>query len=87
MKMLRQLVDSIMGPDIFITQAISPLFPHQYAHTRFLSTDVYSHLRNDQPGFPHYGSTSASMISATHFWWTQAIYQYGCSGNEEFSKE
>jgi alpha-galactosidase len=71
MKMLRQLVDSIMGPDIFITQAISPLFPHQYAHTRFLSTDVYSHLRNDQAGFPHYGSTSASMISATHFWWTQ----------------
>ena len=71
MKMLRRLVDSIMGPDIFITQAISPLFPHQYAHTRFLSTDVYSHLRNDQPGFPHYGSTCASMISAAHFWWTQ----------------
>jgi alpha-galactosidase len=71
MKMLKRLVDSIMGPDVFITQAISPLFPHQYAHTRFLSTDVYSHLRNDMPGFPHYGSTSASMISATHFWWTQ----------------
>jgi alpha-galactosidase len=71
MKMLKHLVDSIMGPDIFITQAISPLFPHQYAHTRFLSTDVYSHLRNDQPGFPHYGSTCASMISAAHFWWTQ----------------
>jgi len=71
MKMLKHLVDSIMGPDIFITQAISPLFPNQYAHTRFLSTDVYSHLRNSQPGFPHYGSTCASMISATHFWWTQ----------------
>lgn len=71
MKMLKHLVDSIMGPDVFITQAISPLFPHQYAHTRFLSTDVYSHLRNDQPGFPHYGSTAASMVSATHFWWTQ----------------
>jgi hypothetical protein len=71
MKMLRQLVDSIMGPDIFITQAISPLFPNQYAHTRFLSTDVHSHLRNDLPGFPHYGSTAASMISATNFWWTQ----------------
>ena len=71
MKMLKQLTDSILGPDIFITQAISPLFPHQYAHTRFLSTDVYSHLRNDLPGFPHYGSTSASMVSASHFWWTQ----------------
>ncbi len=71
MKMLQHLTDSILGPDIFITQAISPLFPHQYAHTRFLSTDVYSHLRNDQPGLPHYGSTSASMVSATHFWWTQ----------------
>ena len=71
MKMLRELVDSILGSDIFITQAISPLFPSQYAHTRFLSTDVYSHLRNDQPGFPHYGSTSSSMISASHFWWVQ----------------
>jgi hypothetical protein len=71
MKMLKHLVDSIMGPDIFITQAISPLFPNQYAHTRFLSTDVYSHLRNSQPGFPHYGSTCGSMISAAHFWWTQ----------------
>lgn len=71
MKMLKHLVDSIMGPDVFITQAISPLFPHQYAHTRFLSTDVYSHLRNDMPGFPHYGSTCGSMISATHFWWVQ----------------
>ncbi len=71
MKMLNHLVDSILGPDIFITQAISPLFPNQYAHTRFLSTDVYSHLRNDLPGFPHYGSTCASMISASHFWWTQ----------------
>lgn len=71
MKMLRHLVDSIMGPDIFITQAISPLFPNQYAHTRFLSTDVHSHLRNDLPGYHHYGSTAASMISATNFWWTQ----------------
>lgn len=71
MKMLRQLVDSIMGTDVFITQAISPLFPNQYAHTRFLSTDVHSHLRNDLPGFHHYGSTAASMISATNFWWTQ----------------
>ncbi len=72
MKMLKQVTDSILGPDIFITQAISPLFPSQYAHTRFLSTDVYSHLRNDLgSGFPHYGSTSASMISASHFWWTQ----------------
>jgi alpha-galactosidase len=71
MKMLRQLTDSILGPDIFITQAISPLFPSQYSHTRFLSSDVYSHLRNDLPGFPHWGSTCASLISATHFWWTQ----------------
>jgi hypothetical protein len=71
MQLLKHLCDSILGSDIFISQAISPLFPHQYAHTRFLSTDVYSHLRNDLPGFPHYGSTCASLISATHFWWTQ----------------
>jgi alpha-galactosidase len=71
MQLLKHLCDSILGPDVFISQAISPLFPHQYAHTRFLSTDVYSHLRNDLPGFPHYGSTCASLISATHFWWTQ----------------
>lgn len=71
MKMLKSLIDSILGPDIFITQAISPLFPYQYAHTRFLSTDIYSHLRDDLPGFPHYGSTASSMISASHLGWTQ----------------
>lgn len=71
LKMLRSLVDSIMGPDIFITMAISPMFPHQYAHTRFISTDVYSHLRDDQPGFPHYGSTAASLAAGSHMWWMQ----------------
>ncbi|SFE43491.1 hypothetical protein SAMN05518672_106111 [Chitinophaga sp. CF118] len=71
MKMLKALVDSIMGPDIFITMAISPMFPHQYAHTRFVSTDVYSHLRDDQPGFPHWGSTEASLSAGSHLWWVQ----------------
>ncbi|HTG57612.1 MAG TPA: hypothetical protein VL943_15150, partial [Niabella sp.] len=71
MRMLKQLIDSILGPDIFITQAISPAFPSQYTHIRFLSTDVYSHLRNDQKGFPHYGSTAASMISSSHLGWMQ----------------
>jgi alpha-galactosidase len=69
MRMLKHLVDSIMGPDIFITQAISPMFPHQYAHTRFVSTDVYSHLRDDQPGFPNWGSTQASLANGSHYWW------------------
>ena len=71
MKMLKHLVDSIMGPDVFITQAISPMFPYQYAHTRFLSTDVYSHLRDDQEGFPHWGSTEASLSAGSHLWWMQ----------------
>ncbi|HEU4552019.1 MAG TPA: hypothetical protein VFS25_04260 [Chitinophaga sp.] len=71
MKMLKGLVDSIMGPDIFITMAISPMFPHQYAHTRFVSTDVYSHLRDDQLGFPAWGSTGASLASGSHMWWVQ----------------
>ncbi len=71
MSMLKKLIDSILGPDIFITQAISPTFPGQYTHIRFLSTDVYSHLRNDQKGFPHYGSTAASMISSSHLGWMQ----------------
>ncbi|MBZ4189168.1 hypothetical protein K7B07_09715 [Niabella sp. 3A5MI-3] len=74
MKMLKSLIDSILGPDIFITQAISPLFPYQYAHTRFLSTDIYSHLRDDLPDFPHYGSTASSMISASHLGWTQGTF-------------
>lgn len=71
MKMLKHLVDSIMGPDIFITEAISPMFPHQYAHTRFVSTDVYSHLRDDEPGFPHYGSTGSSLATGSVMWWVQ----------------
>ena len=71
MKMLKHLIDSILGPDIFITQAISPLFPNQYAHTRFISTDVYSHLRNDEKGFPDWGSTEASLAIGSHMWWQQ----------------
>lgn len=71
MKTLRHLVDSIMGKDIFITQAISPLFPHQYAHTRFVSTDVYSHLRDDQKGFPGWGSTESSLATGSHMGWMQ----------------
>lgn len=71
MKMLRHVIDSIMGPNVFITQAISPMFPHQFAHTRFVSTDVHSHLRDNQPGFPHYGSAAASMITASHMGWVQ----------------
>ena len=60
-----------MGKDIFITEAISPIFPSQYAHTRFISTDVYSHLRDDEPGFPHYGSTEGSLANGSHLWWVQ----------------
>jgi alpha-galactosidase len=71
MKMLRSLVDSLMGPDIFITQAISPMFPSQYADTRFVSTDVYSHLRDDEPNFPHWGSTEASLATGSFAWWVQ----------------
>ncbi|MFS2186184.1 hypothetical protein ACCC92_05885 [Mucilaginibacter sp. Mucisp84] len=71
MKTLRHLVDSIMGKEIFITQAISPLFPHQYAHTRFVSTDVYSHLRDDQKGFPGWGSTESSLAIGSHMGWIQ----------------
>lgn len=71
MKMLKTLCDSIVGKDIFITEAISPMFPSQYAHTRFVSTDVYSHLRDDSPGFPHYGSTEGSLANGSHLWWVQ----------------
>jgi alpha-galactosidase len=71
MKMLKALCDSIVGKDIFITEAISPIFPSQYAHTRFVSTDVYSHLRDDEPGFPHWGSTEGSLANGSHLWWVQ----------------
>ena len=71
MRMLKHLIDSILGPDIFITQAISPMFPHQYAHTRFISTDVYSHLRDDQKGFPNWGSTESSLATGSHLGWVQ----------------
>lgn len=71
MRLLKHLSDSILGKEVFITQAISPMFPHQYAHTRFVSTDVYSHLRNDQPGFPNWGSTEASLANGSHLGWVQ----------------
>jgi hypothetical protein len=71
LKMLKSLADSILGKDVFITEAISPMFPSQYAHTRFISTDVYSHLRDDEPGFPNYGSTESSLAYGSHIWWVQ----------------
>lgn len=71
MKTLKHLIDSILGPDIFITQAISPTFPSQYTHARFLSTDIYSHFRDDLPDFPHHGSTASSMITNSHLGWMQ----------------
>lgn len=71
LKMMKHLVDSIMGPDVFIWQAISPMFPSQYSHCRFLSTDIYSHLTNDQKGFPSWGSTESSVINTSHLWWMQ----------------
>jgi len=71
MTMLKLLADSILGKNIFITQAISPMFPSQYAHTRFVSTDVYSHLRNDEPGFPNWGSTESSLANGSHMGWVQ----------------
>jgi len=73
MKLFNQLVDSIMGKDVFLTLAISPMFPNQNAHARFVSTDVHSHLRNSQPGFTHYGSTASSMITASHMGWVQGV--------------
>jgi hypothetical protein len=36
-----------------------------------VSTDVYSHLRDDQPGFPNWGSTEASMATGSFMWWVQ----------------
>ena len=71
MKMLKHLIDSILGPDIFITHAISPTFPSQFAHARFLSTDIYSHFRDDMEGFPRHGSTASSMITNSHLGWMQ----------------
>jgi len=68
---LKALADSIMGKDVFITEAISPMFPSQYAHTRFISTDVYSHFRDDETAFPHYGSTEGSLANGSHLWWVQ----------------
>jgi hypothetical protein len=32
---------------------------------------VYSHLRDDQPGFPAWGSTEASLANGSHMWWVQ----------------
>lgn len=71
MTLLRHISDSILGPNIFYTEAISPLFPSQYTHARFVSTDVYSHLRDDQPGFPNWGSTESSLATASHMGWVQ----------------
>lgn len=86
-----QYVLDQVGSTMFVSQAISPLFPYQYAHARRVSCDVYGSMSGDGDQ-----NTSYLMNSVTYGWWMHdKLYAYndpdhivfeGYSANENKSR-
>lgn len=57
---------SRLGDKIFINQAISPLFPAQYAHSRRIACDAWSRI----------GQSEYTLNALTYGWWLNRAYCY-----------
>ncbi|MCF8227116.1 MAG: T9SS type A sorting domain-containing protein [Bacteroidales bacterium] len=55
-----------IGTNMFVNQAISPLFPYQYAHSRRIACDAYAAI----------GDTEYTLNSHTYGWWLSHLYQF-----------
>ncbi|HEX3007927.1 MAG TPA: hypothetical protein VHO90_09965, partial [Bacteroidales bacterium] len=55
-----------LGDSIFITQAISPLFPGNYAHARRIACDSWGSA----------GQSEYTMNALTYGWWLSNIYRF-----------
>ncbi|MDR1336151.1 MAG: alpha-galactosidase [Tannerella sp.] len=62
---LKYLTDKI-GDDMYITMAISPLFPAQYVHSRRIACDAWSSIED----------TEYTLNGATYGWWLSGAYRY-----------
>lgn len=67
MKYLDNAIKSILGPETFISEAISPLFPYQYADSRRISCDKYGYLDESRD----------LMNTIAYGWWMNGrLYTY-----------
>lgn len=55
-----------LGDKIFVNQAISPLFPAQYAHSRRIACDAWSRI----------GQSEYTLNALTFGWWLNEAYCY-----------
>jgi hypothetical protein len=71
-------ITALVGPNVFVSLSIAPLFPSQYAHARRVSCDVLGQLNDlGAPTYPHYGSTEYLMNAETFAWWASGtIYPF-----------
>lgn len=71
-------VSQILGDDMFVDLAISPLFASQYAHARRISCDVHGAMNNWHESDPdqYQKSTENLLNSVTYGWWLDRVYAY-----------
>lgn len=55
-----------LGSDFYITMAISPLFPSQYAHSRRIACDAFYSMKD----------TEYTLNATTYGWWLSYAYKY-----------
>ena len=63
-KGMAYLLEQMEG--MYITMAISPLFPSQYAHSRRIACDAWAGI----------GDTEYTLNSLTYGWWLNQVYTY-----------
>ena len=61
-----QWLTAMIGDDIFINLAMSPIFPYQYANGRRLACDSYYGI----------GETQYTLNAVTYGFWEQELYDY-----------
>jgi hypothetical protein len=72
------LVAGALGPNVFVSLSIAPIFPSQWGHSRRVSCDVSSQLNDvSEPAYPHYGSTEYMLNGLTFgSWMAGTIYPF-----------
>lgn len=66
-----KFIADMVGGRMQINLAISPLFPHQFAHSRRISCDVNHTIRN----------TEYQLNSLAYGWWLDRLYSFNDPGN------
>ena len=61
-----KFVDEEAGEDVFLNEAISPLFPAQYANSRRIACDAFGGI----------GQTEYTLNSLTYGWWLSQVYDF-----------